>query len=86
MAITSPVTLSIPLIGDGVTDTLTTALAPLFVAQGVSGATMPVRLISITMSDGSAVSGEIQGQLLVSTFTPAPADMAQIRINVTFGV
>ena len=86
MAITSPVVLNIPLIGDGETTSLTTALAPLFIAQGLPGSTMPVRIVQIAMSDGSAVSAELQGQSLVSTFATAPADLVQLRINVTLGV
>jgi len=86
MAITSPVVLNIPLIGDGETTSLTTALAPLFIAQGLPGSTMPVRIVQIAMSDGSAVSAELQGQSLVSTFAVAPADLVQLRINVTLGV
>ena len=86
MAITSPVVLNIPLIGDGETTSLTTALAPLFIAQGLPGVTMPVRIVQIAMSDGSAVSAELQGQSLVSTFAVAPSDLVQLRINVTLGV
>jgi len=86
MAITSPVVLNIPLIGDGETTSLTAALAPLFIAQGLPGSTMPVRIVQIAMSDGSAVSAELQGQSLVSTFAVAPADLVQLRINVTLGV
>ena len=86
MAITSPVVLNIPLIGDGETTSLTTALVPLFIAQGLPGSTMPVRIVQIAMSDGSAVSAELQGQSLVSTFAVAPADLVQLRINVTLGV
>lgn len=86
MALTQPVTLSIALIGDGETTTLTTPLAPLFIATGLPGTTMPQRLVSIAMSDGSAVSATLSDQTLKSVFAVAPADLAQVRINVTLGV
>jgi hypothetical protein len=38
------------------------------------------------MSDGSNVTGAINGQTLTSTFDVAPADLAQLRISVTLGV
>jgi hypothetical protein len=86
MAITFPVSLIVAIIGDGETATLDTYLAPLFIANGLPGTTVPKRLITITMSDGSTVTGEINGQTLTSTFDPAPADLAQLRISVTLGV
>lgn len=86
MAITYPVYVSIPIVGDGETTTLSTYLAPSFIAQGLPGTTVPVRIVNITMSDGSAVTAQLQGQTLISTFAVAPADLAQVRISVTLGV
>jgi len=86
MAITFPVPLIISLIGDGETTSLDTYLAPLFISNGLPGTTVPQRIVSIAMSDGSAVTGALNGQTLTSTFAVAPADLAQLRISVTLGV
>lgn len=86
MAITFPVSLVIPLIGDGVATTLNTYLAPLLIAQGLPGTTLPQIIAAMTMSDGSVVSGALSGQTLTSTFANPPGNLVQLRISVTLGV
>ena len=86
MAITFPVSLVIPLLGDGVTTMLNTYLAPLLIQQGLPGTTVPQLIATATMSDGSAVTCTLSGQTLTSTFATAPANLVQLRISVTLGV
>ncbi len=86
MAFTTPVSLVIPLIGDGTSTVLETYLAPLLIAQGLPGTTVPQLIVSFSASDGSAVTGVLNGQTLTSTWATAPAELAQLRINVTLGV
>lgn len=86
MAILQPVTLTFSLMGDGTTAELNTFLAPLFIATGLPGTTVPQRIASIYMSDGSEVSATLEGQTLKSTFATAPADAVTLRITVTLGV
>lgn len=86
MAILQPVTLVFSLLGDGTTAELDTYLAPLFIATGLPGTTVPQRIVSINVSDGSAVTAALEGQTLKSTFATAPADAVTLRITVTLGV
>lgn len=86
MAILSPVTLVFSLLGDGDTTEADTYLAPLFIATGLPGTTVPQRLVSISSSDGTNVTATLDGQTLKSTFATAPADAATLRITVTLGV
>lgn len=86
MPILQPVSLTFSLLGDGVTAELDTYLAPLFIATGLPGTTVPQRLVTVTASDGSELTAVLDGQTLKSTFATAPADLAQLRITVTLGV
>lgn len=86
MAFTAPVTLVFSLVGDGESTVLTTFLGPLFIGTGLPGTTIAQRLLSISSSDGSAVTATVEGQTLVSTFPTAPADAAVIRLTVNLGV
>lgn len=85
MAITRPVTFSYALIGDGVTTVLVLDLAQQILQSGIGPGAVPQIIVSLTLSDGSAVAGVLSGQTLTATFGVAPANLIVKTLVMTLG-
>lgn len=85
MAITRPVTFSCALIGDGLSTTLALDLSVEIVKQGLPASAVPQLILSIMMSDGSAVTGSLSGQTVNVGFAIAPGALVVRTLSMTLG-
>jgi hypothetical protein len=85
MAITRPVTFSCSLIGDGVSTEMALDLSSEIVKQGFPASSVPQLILSIMMSDGSAVIGSLSGQTVNVSFAVAPGALVVRTLSMTLG-
>jgi hypothetical protein len=85
MAITRPVTFSCSLIGDGVSTEMALDLSSEIVKQGFPASSVPQLILSIMMSDGSAVTGSLSGQTVNVGFAVAPGALVVRTLSMTLG-